>query len=156
MQSETMEIVTGLRLDTKEETMKKICLILLGLLIPISLAYGEFTVFYDKDTNEILFVSKDKKNVVLSESDSIKLKDQKMIGDIKDYPLQYPIEYYKLINKTFVVNTQKLSNEANQGTANAEKETELSKVKLRAYYNAYLDLIKEIEFKHLTEADFKQ
>lgn len=130
-------------------------IIFIGILL-VSIAHAEFHVFYNKSTNDILFISEDKDDVVLSEDDTVKIKDQKMTGDIEDYPLQYPIEYYKLINKTFVVNTQKLSDEANQATENAGKQAEWRKVKMRAFYTAYLDLTNEIEFKYLKLEDFEQ
>jgi len=123
--------------------MKKICVILfMGLFIPVSLAYGSFAVFYDKDTKEVKFIGNEK-NIILSDTDKAQFSKIVKKGDIKDYALSEIIYDYKIINNNFVINTQKISDRENAKIIENEKYAELKIIEDKAKDTAIKELKKE-------------
>ena len=99
--------------------MKKIILAVCLVFIT-SLAYADFYVYYDKDTDEVLFISDQEKKVKISEEDSAKIVSEKLPGSIKDYELTESYTDYKFKGKKFIINTTKISDRVNEEIANQE------------------------------------
>ena len=96
----------------------KMLILLFSLLILSVTASAEITVYYDKNTKEIQFVS-DSNRINLSEIDKIRLLMKVLDKDIEFYGLDNPIEDYKWLNNTFILNTQKISDRVNQRNQDA-------------------------------------
>ena len=88
--------------------MKKIILIFLALFI-CEYAYADFVVFYYTETEEVLFISDNEKEVRLSEYEKTKISKAKIKGDIRDYELTESFTDYKLKGGKLIINTKKIS-----------------------------------------------
>lgn len=99
----------------------KILIWLFSLLILSVSASAEMTVYYDKNTKEIQFVSESSR-VNLSEIDKTRLLMKVLNKDIEFYGLDNPIEDYKWLNNTFILNTQKISDRVNQRNQDVANE----------------------------------
>ena len=89
-----------------------ITLIILFALSLTTAAFGEFVVYSEKVSKEVVFLG-DGENIVLSDEDAESLKKTVMPGEIDDYYFLEALEDYKLMNKKFVINNKKISDREN-------------------------------------------
>ena len=115
------------------------------------IANADVYVIYNNNSKEVLSVSSQDDAVVPSNCSKEILR-----GDIKDYPLEYQVSDYRIINKSFVVNTTKISERESRIESAIEKQGELDMVDKEAQRTAYDALIKAgYTFKHVKETDFQ-
>jgi len=89
-----------------------ITLIILFALSLTTAAFGEFVVYSEKVSKEVVFLG-DGENIVLSDEDAESLEKTVMPGEIDDYYFLEALEDYKLMNKKFVINNKKISDREN-------------------------------------------
>ena len=97
---------------------------ILGIVFICQYAYSDFTVYYDKDSKEILFIVGDKEGRVrISDEEKDTIKTKKFSGRILTHDLTESYTDYKIIGNNFIVNTQKISDRFN---ARADAEAKLA------------------------------
>lgn len=74
------------------------------LAYSINLCFADVYVIYKKDTGEV-YTASEKNDTVISEDCKIEI----LPGNFKDYTLEYPITDYKIKNKKFIANIDKIS-----------------------------------------------
>ena len=101
--------------------MKKIIFCLVFGLLFVSGVEAKTYVLKDKDTDEVYIVS-DKNNIINNTS----VAEIVVLGkDIDHYDLTEPYEDYKLKNKKFILNTQKITDRENKKAEDKIKEEKL-------------------------------
>lgn len=99
--------------------MRYLFLIVLFIATP---CFADVTAIYKNDTGEVYYFGENPEKFnpnIKSEFSSIELK-----GNLKDYPLEYPINYYKVSGNRLVVNTSKISEETNREQESQERMNE--------------------------------
>lgn len=124
-------------------------LLILFLLIP-TIANAEVYVLFDKSTKEVKSISK-RDDAVLEQGWEKTILDGKLSG----YPLTYQAEYYTFENNRFIVNTKKLSDEANAIKKAEKRAKEMEKIERKKNKMAYEALKAEgVAFTELEDSDF--
>lgn len=132
--------------------MKQFMITVMIILLFGTMASASIYVAYDKFTKNVYFVGDEEKNIILNDSN---LEIKELDGDLETYPLEYPINYYKLTNNKLVVNTKMISDEVNQGLVVNGKMGDMDLIRNRAYKNAYEELIAEgATFDYIKPSDF--
>lgn len=132
--------------------MKQFMITVMIILLFGTMASASIYVAYDKVTKNVYFVGDEEKNIILNDSN---LEIKELDGDLETYPLEYPINYYKLTNNKLVVNTKMISDEVNQGLVVNGKMGDMDLIRNRAYKNAYEELIAEgATFDYIKPSDF--
>ena len=109
-------------------------------------------VVYDKATKEVKSVS-DQDDAVLEQG-----WDKEILpGDVKQYELVYPSQFYKLVNKKFIANIKKLSDESNREQAQISRLEEMDLIKAHIYKVACEEMLSNDPniFKEIKCEDFK-
>ena len=83
------------------------------ILFVATIAYGDFTVYSDKNTDEVVFIVEEGDRVKISFKDGERLQSKNMKGNIRDYDLTEAYTDYKLQGTRFIVNTKKISDRVN-------------------------------------------
>lgn len=93
--------------------MKKEILFIIFYFCICSIAFADVVVYSDKNTKEVLFIVEGD-TVVLSEEDEPNIDITILPNDIEFYALTEQYSDYKLSNKKFILNTQKISDRENE------------------------------------------
>jgi DNA polymerase III epsilon subunit-like protein len=108
--------------------MKKILLLIFGLMFIYGIANAEVYLLVNKSTNEIKDLSPENDAIIENGFEKIILS-----GELSDYPLQYHASYYKYQSNKFIVNIKKISDEelAKQQAEENAKAEKLIQEKIR-------------------------
>ena len=117
--------------------MKKLIVLLCLLTIPI-LGYAESYILIDSATKEVKSLSPQDDAQLIEGWEKIIIPDE-----YKDIELQYAPRYYKYQDERFVVNIQKLSDEALAQEEQEEIAEEAEMISLKAKELAIIELKKE-------------
>ena len=119
--------------------MKNFTIAIIFLLVFTPSVFADFTVFYDKDTLEVVFAD-NPDYIVLSEEDEVQLEQVVLPGELEDYNFTESLYDYQIKNGKFVINTKKISDQENK-----EKEITDKKDKKDAdFESAKIKLMSEV------------
>lgn len=131
--------------------MKKLLLAVTLLFSLISYADASVYVIYKTDNNAVVSISP-VDDAVLENGYSKAV----LVGNMKDYPLQYDVRFYKFQNKTFVVNTNKLSKYEQDIQFSIDVQAEMKLIEKRKNKIAYDQLKAEgVVFNIINDDTFK-
>lgn len=106
--------------------MKNILLAIIFLLIPLT-ASAEVFVIYNSSTKDVVSISKRDDAVVPSGCEK-----HILTGNIEDYQLENDAKYYRFVNKRFVLNSKKISDEEKAKEDAVQKDLERVELKRTA------------------------
>jgi len=113
--------------------------------------YADVYVTYDKETENIIDMSP-QKDVVLEDD----WEREKLKGVLTDYELQHHPRFYKYRNGKFIVNISKLSDYTISKDNQLTRDSEMKKIKEKAYLIAKKELEANGEiFTEVKDKDFE-